>query len=120
MTKYASRFAASVVKPLMPGVVACLTWSAPQVAEAGTEAASRQARVERLVSERAAVSALPPQVLCREQAMQGGRWLLVSRSWGGSPSLRQYQLLAWPDEDQVLPQRMAVTWGECISGATTR
>jgi len=120
MMKHASRFAASVFKALMPGLVACLTWSAPQVAEAATEAVWRQARVERMVSERATVDALPTQVVCREQAMQGGRWLLVSRAWGGSPNLRRYQLLAWPHEDRALPQRMAVPWGYCISGTTTR
>ncbi len=95
--------------------LALLAWQA-QAWAAG--AVLQHARVERLVVGQDAVATLPAQVLCRSQAVQSGKtgqWLLVSRSWGGSPQLRQYQLLNWDGAARPQARHVAVRWGDCES-----
>jgi hypothetical protein len=95
--------------------LALLAWQAQGWA-AGP--ALQHARVERLVVGPEAVTSLPAQVLCRSQAVQSvkvAQWLLVSRSWGGSPQLRQYQLLNWDGAQHPQAQHVPVRWGNCES-----
>ena len=72
------------------------------------------ARVDGLLTHADAVRALPTQVLCRNEALQaGGHWLVVSRSWGGSPTLRHRQLVAWSPDQPVPAGRVDVAWRTC-------
>lgn len=76
------------------------------------------ARVEGLIADADAVRALPGTVLCRTEALQaGGSWLLVSRSWGGSPTLRHQQLVAWKPGQPQPKGRVNVAWRDCAKQA---
>jgi hypothetical protein len=82
--------------------------------QASTSPTVVNARIDGLLSNTDAVRALPGNVLCRDEALRaGGSWLVVSRSWGGSPSLRHRQLVAWPAGQALPAGRVNVAWRDC-------
>jgi hypothetical protein len=71
-------------------------------------------RVERWIGQASAAQGLPVRVGCgADLAAQSGPWLLVSRSWGGSPHLRRYQLLRWSADAPPTATHIQVLWGQC-------
>ncbi len=73
------------------------------------------ARVEKWIATTPAGQGLPEQVACLSDLGAGpGPWLLVSRSWGGSPHLRRYQLVRWDGDAPVTGSHVNVRWGQCL------
>jgi hypothetical protein len=71
-------------------------------------------RVERWIGQASAGQALPARVACEaDLASQSGPWVLVSRSWGGSPHLRRYQLVRWSADAPPTATHIQVPWGQC-------
>lgn len=82
---------------------------------AGESAPRLTSRVDRVVSDPAELNGLNRNVQCKDQAGEPGPWMVVSRSWGGSPSLRQQRLVRAADvQGQAQPgDRVVVAWGQC-------
>jgi len=77
-------------------------------------------RVDRVVTDPAELNGLNRNVQCKDHAGEPGPWLVVSRAWGGSPSLRHQRVLRaaevadLPSTGAVQPgDRVAVAWGAC-------
>ncbi len=80
--------------------------------------AAVSARVDGVLHSADQIRALPEQVMCRAQALSaGGSWLLVSRSWGGSPNLRHRQLVAMTPGQPQPSGRVPVAWRDCAKQA---
>jgi len=72
--------------------------------------------VDQVIADTSAMDGLSTRVQCRQQSGPG-TWLLVSRSWGGSPNLRHQQLVRWTDGPVAQGDRVAVQWGDCAEQA---
>ncbi|MEY4764671.1 MAG: hypothetical protein RI907_1344 [Pseudomonadota bacterium] len=92
-------------------LVALLT-CLPTAHASGGEATVLSSRVDRVIASDDERRALGNHVQCRD--VEGaGPWLLVSRSWGGSPNLRHHRLVSAPQNGVQVGDRLAVRWDDC-------